>query len=233
MRARSYHASPGEIMSVGVCAQGLWMNCAKCARTAVRCHRRGVEGSCDQPSTVTSPNAVRPIGCFGENPEGLEPIPRPVRYPHVTFVAVEGLQPRECCLALVAGEFHSEFLGAAPAAREMFMLPVTGDNKVRIRVPEAVDRPVLRLAIRDPDGVPPQEHRLVRRRRNRADRSALDQPILACAAIVHDTRIFPRRCSHLWTTHRADLGQVFSAGPESAPEGLETVCTRSCLRASI
>src|SRR6266496_1932950 len=28
MRARSYHASPGEIMSVGICAQDLWMNCA-------------------------------------------------------------------------------------------------------------------------------------------------------------------------------------------------------------
>jgi hypothetical protein len=28
MRARSYHASPGEVMSVGGCAQGLWMNCA-------------------------------------------------------------------------------------------------------------------------------------------------------------------------------------------------------------
>ena len=27
MRARSYHASPGEVMSLGGCAQGLWMNC--------------------------------------------------------------------------------------------------------------------------------------------------------------------------------------------------------------
>ena len=28
MRARSYHASPGEVRSVGGCAPGLWMNCA-------------------------------------------------------------------------------------------------------------------------------------------------------------------------------------------------------------
>jgi len=60
------HPSPGEIMSVGVCAQGLWMNCAKCARMAVRCHGRGVDGPRDQPSTVTRPNAVRPIGCWGK-----------------------------------------------------------------------------------------------------------------------------------------------------------------------
>ena len=91
------------------------------------------------------------------------------------------------------------------------MLPVTADNKICLCVPEAVDRLVPRLAIGDPDGVPPQEHRPVGRRRNRTDRSALDQPILTCAAIVHDTRIFPRLCSHLWTTHRAHLQQVLSA----------------------
>ena len=28
MRARSYHASPGEVTSVGGGAPGLWMNCA-------------------------------------------------------------------------------------------------------------------------------------------------------------------------------------------------------------
>jgi hypothetical protein len=233
MRARSYHASPGEIMSVGVCAQGLWMNCAKYARMAVRCHGRGVDGPRDQPSTVTSPNAVRPIGCWAKIRKGLEPIPRPGRYPHVTIAAAEGLGPRERCLALVASEFHSEHLGAAPAAREVFMLPVTVDNKICLCVPEAVDRLVLRLAIGDPDGVPPQEHRPVGRRRNRTDRSALDQPILTCAAIVHDTRIFPRRCSHLWTTHRAHLQQVLSAGPRIRTGGPGTVCTRSCPRASI
>jgi hypothetical protein len=169
----------------------------------------------------------------GEKSGRLESLPRPVRYPHVTYVAAEGLRPRERCLALVSGKFHSELLGAAPAAREVFMLPVTIDNKIRLRVPEAIDGPVLRLAICHPDGVPPQEHRPADRRRNCADRSALDQPILACAAIVHDTRIFPRQCSHLWTTHRADPGQVLSAGPESAPDGLEAVCSRSCPRASI
>lgn len=31
MRARSYHASPGELMSAGGYAQSLWMNCAKYA----------------------------------------------------------------------------------------------------------------------------------------------------------------------------------------------------------
>ena len=99
------------------------------------------------------------------------------------------------------------------------MLPVTVDNKICLCVPEAVDRLVLRLAIGDPDGVPPQEHRPVGCRRNRTDRSALDQPILTCAAIVHDTRIFPRRCSHLWTTHRAHLQQVLSAGPRICTGG--------------
>jgi hypothetical protein len=151
----------------------------------------------------------------------------------VTYIAAEGLRPRERYLALVSGEFHSDLLGAAPAAREVFMLPVTIDNKIRLRVPEAIDGPVLGLAICHPDGVPPQKHRPANRRRNCADRSALDQPILACAAIVHDTRIFPRQCSHLWTTHRADPGQVLSAGPESALDGLEAVCTRSCPQASI
>jgi hypothetical protein len=57
----------------------------------------------------------------------------------VTYVAAEGLRPRERYLALVSGEFHSELLGAAPAAREVFMLPVTIDNKIRLRVPEAID----------------------------------------------------------------------------------------------
>jgi hypothetical protein len=197
------------------------MNCAKYARMAVRCHGRGVERPSWPALHSYQPNCRWPDRLLGENSEASESLPRLVRYPHVTFVAAEGLQSRERCLALVAGEFHSELLGAAPAAREVFMLPVTIGNKIRLRVPEAIDRQVLRLAICDPDGVPPQEHRPAGRRRNCADRSALDQPILACAAIVHDTRIFPRQCSHLWTTHRADLGQVLSAGPESAPGGLE------------
>jgi hypothetical protein len=105
---------------------------------------------------------------------------------------------------LVAGQLHPEFLGAAPAAREVFALPVTVGSKIRLRVPEAVDGPVLRLAIRDPDRVPPHEPRAVSRRHGPAHRAVLDQSILACAAVIHGTGILPRQYGLRRATHRED-----------------------------
>jgi len=59
----------------------------KYARKAVRCQGRRVERPSCPTITVTSPNAVGPMGRREEDPEGPESIPRPVRYPHVIFGA--------------------------------------------------------------------------------------------------------------------------------------------------
>jgi hypothetical protein len=74
MRARSYHASPGEVMSVGGCAQGLWMNAAMAARC------QGTPGGgITGPPPLTSTNADGPGGC-----EKIRKGFRPDSYPHVT-----------------------------------------------------------------------------------------------------------------------------------------------------
>ena len=82
MRARSYHASPGEITSVGGCAQHLPMNCASTPDGgAVPADVPGE--TLAAPPPVTRTDAVWPAG-LGEGPEGIASVPAPDGYPHVT-----------------------------------------------------------------------------------------------------------------------------------------------------
>ena len=82
MRARSYHASPGEITSVGGCAQDSSMNCASTPDGgAVPADVPGE--TLAAPPPVTRTDAVWLAG-LGEHPEGIAPVPAPDSYPHVT-----------------------------------------------------------------------------------------------------------------------------------------------------
>ena len=82
MRARSYHASPGEVRSVGGCPRGVWMNGADTLDDGAMPEGIPAEPRRPHPA-VTSTNAVDWVD-MGEDPEGITSVPVPDSYPHVT-----------------------------------------------------------------------------------------------------------------------------------------------------
>ena len=80
---------PGEVMSVGGCVQGLWMNCAICPDGGAM--PGDMPGDPGGHAPVTSLNAIDFDG-QREDPEGIEPMPAPDSYPHVTCGCAVGGQ---------------------------------------------------------------------------------------------------------------------------------------------
>ena len=78
MRARSYHASPGEVTSAGGCAHKLVDELCRCARMAVRCQRTCLEGPWRPRPAVTSADAGDSMGC-----EKIRTRSRPYRHQRV------------------------------------------------------------------------------------------------------------------------------------------------------
>ena len=82
MRARSYHASPGEITSVGGCAQHLSMNCASTPDGGAV--PGDVPGETLAAPTPGYQDRCRWLAGWREDPEGIASVPAPDSYPHVT-----------------------------------------------------------------------------------------------------------------------------------------------------
>ena len=82
MRARSYHASPGEVTSVGGGEPGLWMNCANTLDDAA-VPESMPERAINHSHAGTSADAVDSVSP-SEDQEGIAPVPEPDSYPHVT-----------------------------------------------------------------------------------------------------------------------------------------------------
>ena len=86
-------------MSVGGCAQGLWMNCAN--TPGWRCDARGHAWRPWRPRPSYQPRC-RELDGLREDPEGIEPMPAPDSYPHVTCGRAVRGQPPQGVAAVVA-----------------------------------------------------------------------------------------------------------------------------------
>ena len=110
MRARSYHASPGEITSVGGCAQNL--SDELCKYTGWRCGASGDARGDPGGATPGYQDRYRWLAGLREHPEGIAPVPAPDSYPHKTCGwPVTGRRPPGVVAAVAP---------AAPRARHGF-----------------------------------------------------------------------------------------------------------------
>ena len=81
LRARSYHASPGEITSVGGCAQDSWMDWANTPDGGAVLGDVPGDPGCPTPGYQ---DRCRWLAELREDPDGIASVLAPDSYPHVT-----------------------------------------------------------------------------------------------------------------------------------------------------